>query len=418
MLKKLTIKNFKAIEDMTIEFTPLTVLIGGNACGKSTVLQALDFLRSTASRDIPEYLDSRKWTFEELKSKLNNGEDKPIEFVASFEFARTTVDWYFYVDYVDEKWLVRELFCINGKGIISYRTVPTIFDGMAIPGIPEPFINITLSSSTLKIIDDYIEQMDIGKDAIYELQKYLKQSSSLDALSPEMIRVFSAEQKTTRIGYKGENLKSFIHNLDDASKNELNQIVSETAGFDMKITTISTSEGIKMELEIHHGKETIKIDSAHISDGLLRIIVFASIKMERLVLRHGKSDGGIQIKCDGKYSVKGWTACECGFILIDEIENGINPYITEKIIAILRDITQKQGRQVIVTTHSPVILNDISPEEIVFLWKDKNGSVHSRKFFDTEEMREALDFLNPGEIWENYGKDTILTKLGISPEDR
>jgi predicted ATP-dependent endonuclease of OLD family len=39
MLKTLTIRNFKAIVDMTIEFTPLTVLIGGNACGKSTVLQ-------------------------------------------------------------------------------------------------------------------------------------------------------------------------------------------------------------------------------------------------------------------------------------------------------------------------------------------------------------------------------------------
>ena len=53
MLKKLTIRNFKAIHDMTIAFSPLTVLIGENAAGKSTVLQAIDFLRSAASRDIP-----------------------------------------------------------------------------------------------------------------------------------------------------------------------------------------------------------------------------------------------------------------------------------------------------------------------------------------------------------------------------
>jgi len=64
------------------------------------------------------------------------------------------------------------------------------------------------------------------------------------------------------------------------------------------------------------------------------------------------------------------------------------------------------------------MLNDFRPEEIVFLWKDKNGVVHAREFFDTEEMREALSFLNPGEIWENYGKDTILTKLGVNQEDR
>jgi predicted ATPase len=418
MLKKLTIKNFKAIQEMTVEFDHLTVLIGGNSCGKTTVLQALDFLRSATVRDIPDYLEMRKWTIAELKSKLNDGENKPIEFISSFVFAKNVVDWYFLVDFVDDKWSVRELFCVNGTGIISYRTIPNMFDGMAIPGIPQPFINITLSSSTLKVIDDYLEQMDFGKNEIYELQKYLKQSSFLDVLSPETIRGFSVDQRITRIGYKGGDLKSFIHSLDDTSKNELNKIISKIIGFKITVMTFSTGEGITMKLEIHHEKETIKIDARHISDGLLRIIVFAAIKMERLVLRHGKSDGGIKIKYDGKYSRKGWAECECGFILIDEIENGVNLYITEKIIALLRDITNIQGRQIIFTTHSPVILNDVKPEEIVFLWKDKNGAVHCKKMFSTEEMREALEFLNPGEIWENYGKEAILNKLVVSPENR
>jgi predicted ATPase len=418
MLKKLTIKNFKSIQEMTVEFDHLTVLIGGNSCGKTTILQALDFLRSAAVRDIPDYLERRKWTIAELKSKLNDGENKPIEFISSFVFLENAVDWYFSVDFSDDKWSVRELFCVNGKGVISYRTMPDMFDGMAIPGIPQPFINITLSSSTLKVIDDYLEQMDLGKNEICELQKYVKQSSFLDVLSPETIRGFSEDYRITRIGDKGENLKSFIHSLDDTSKNELNEIISEIIGFNITVITFSTGEGITMELEIHHEKETIKVDSRHISDGLLRIIVFAAIKMERLVLRRGKSDGGIQIKRDGKYSRKGWTECECGFILIDEIENGVNPYITEKIIDLLRDISNTQGRQIIFTTHSPVILNDIRPEEIVFLWKDKNGAARCKKMFSTEEMQKALEFLNPGEIWENFGNNVILERLRVSGEDK
>jgi predicted ATPase len=416
MLKKLTIKNFKAIQDMTIEFTPLTVLIGGNGCGKSTVLQALDFLRSAATSDIPVYLEMHKWTIAELKSKLKDGENKPIEFISSFVFSKNAVDWYFFVDFSDDKWSVRELFCVNGKGVISYRTMPNIFDGMAIPGIPQPFINVTLSSSTLKVIDDYLEQMDFGKNEIRELQKYLKQSSFLEVISPETIRGFSANQRITRIGYKGENLKSFIHSLDDTSKNKLNKIISEIIGSQITVMTFSAGEGITMELEIHHEKETIKIDSLHISDGLLRIIAFAAIKMERLILRHGKSDGGIQIKADGKHSYKGWTECECGFILIDEIENGVNLYITEKIIALLRDITNIQGRQIIFTTHSPVILNDIRSEEIVFLWKDKNGSIHGKAMFSTEEMQRTLKVLNPGEVWANYEKNEIIQRLNPDNE--
>jgi hypothetical protein len=170
------------------------------------------------------------------------------------------------------------------------------------------------------------------------LQKYLKQSSFLDVISPETIRGSSADRRITRIGHRGGDLKSFIHSLNDANKNELNKIISEIAGFKIAVMTFSAGKGITMELEMHHKNETIKIDSRHISDGLLRIIVFAAIKMERLMLRHGKSDGGIQIKHDGNYSRKGWAECECGFILIDEIENGVNPYITEKIIDLLRDI--------------------------------------------------------------------------------
>jgi AAA15 family ATPase/GTPase len=394
---------------MTIEFTPLTVLIGGNSCGKSTVLQALDFLRSTAVRDIPDYLEKHKWTIAELKSKLNGGEKKPIEFISSFEFSEKRVDWYFLVDFLEEKWSVRELFCVNGKGVISYRTMPNIFDGMAIPGIPQPFINITLSSSTLKVIDDYLEQMNFGKNEIYELQKYLKQSSFLEVLSPETIRGFSEDRLIARIGSKGEDLKSFIHSLDDISKKDLNRIISEIIGLNITVMTFSTGAGIAMELEIHYEKETIKINSQHISDGLLRIIVFSAIKMERLILRHGNSDGGIRIKRDGKYSYKGWTECECGFILIDEIENGVNPYITEKIVDLLRDIGNTQGRQIIFTTHSPVILNDVSPDDIRLLWKGQSGSVHCKKIFAVKELRDSLDFLYPGDALMNTKEEDLLS---------
>ena len=108
MLKKLTIRNFKAIQDLVIEFTPLTVLIGENACGKSSILQALDFLRSTAFRDIPEYLREKGWSFEELKSQLNDGYSKSIEFVSIFEFAGETISWFLQIDKEKSNWLINE----------------------------------------------------------------------------------------------------------------------------------------------------------------------------------------------------------------------------------------------------------------------------------------------------------------------
>ena len=46
MLTKLTIKNFKRFRDETVvNFEPITVLLGGNNSGKSTVLQALSIFQ-------------------------------------------------------------------------------------------------------------------------------------------------------------------------------------------------------------------------------------------------------------------------------------------------------------------------------------------------------------------------------------
>ena len=72
MIKKLTIDNFKAIKHLELEFTPFTVLIGGNSCGKSTVLQALDLLRAYTYRDIDEYLfHELGWSFLDIKTQFN-----------------------------------------------------------------------------------------------------------------------------------------------------------------------------------------------------------------------------------------------------------------------------------------------------------------------------------------------------------
>jgi predicted ATPase len=83
----------------------------------------------------------------------------------------------------------------------------------------------------------------------------------------------------------------------------------------------------------------------------------------------------------------------------------------------LRGIVNNLGRQVIITTHSPLILNDVKPEEIIFLWKDDIGAIHSKKMFANTDMRESLDFLMPGEIWFNYGKDEIISRLSAHTKE-
>jgi predicted ATPase len=151
---------------------------------------------------------------------------------------------------------------------------------------------------------------------------------------------------------------------------------------------------------------------------MLRLLAFAAIIQRSRTTDRIIPVENINIGSLGTVVFKDEELLRNGMILLDEIEDGINPYLTEKLIGLFRTLISETKQQVIFTTHSPVVLNDIKPEEIVFLWRDENGSVHCKNMFSTQEMRQALGFLNPGEIWENFGRETILQKLRISEDGK
>ena len=88
MLKSLRIRNFKCFSEATIEFNQLTVLAGGNATGKSSVVQALLF-HTHAMMHYDEYMDIRNVFALDLgvaKSLISHelsGEDNDIEIDAA-----------------------------------------------------------------------------------------------------------------------------------------------------------------------------------------------------------------------------------------------------------------------------------------------------------------------------------------------
>ncbi|RJS70140.1 DUF2813 domain-containing protein, partial [Methanophagales archaeon] len=57
MITKLSIKNFQGIEKGELELAPLTILLGGNNSGKSTILEAL-FLAPNPFRCVPYVINS------------------------------------------------------------------------------------------------------------------------------------------------------------------------------------------------------------------------------------------------------------------------------------------------------------------------------------------------------------------------
>jgi predicted ATPase len=366
-------------------------------------------LRSSALRDIPEYLREKGWRIEELKSQLNDGQNKPIEFISVYEFIinkqKQSISWHIQIDQEKSNWFIKEkMENLSTKEEIylpGFGKCGGIMAGQsgAYAGNPNAAAHdineINLQASGLK----YFYTND-EKPLLSSLKDYLSESVFFGLLSPDSIRKGNGQTVVDNIGINGSTLAAFIHNFSPEDKELLNKIVSKFADFCLEIKTYDTGK-IELYMDEKFGAASTRIHKEHISDGLLRIMAFVAISLQKKKSNNYENND-----------------IKPGFILLDEIENGINPYLIEEIIHLLHGVMEKSKEQFILTTHSPVILNEFKPEEIVFLWKDKNGAVHNKKMFSTDEMKMLLEALNPGEVWINLEKEDILEKLSSKEEGK
>lgn len=67
MIKKLRLRNFKGIKEGEIELAPLTIILGGNNSGKTTILEAL-FLAPNPFRSVPYVIEGHNTAVEVVHS--------------------------------------------------------------------------------------------------------------------------------------------------------------------------------------------------------------------------------------------------------------------------------------------------------------------------------------------------------------
>ena len=85
-------------------------------------------------------------------------------------------------------------------------------------------------------------------------------------------------------------------------------------------------------------------------------------------------------------------------IAFEEPENCIHPYLLETII----DLARKSGKQVIISTHSPYLLDHVKPEEVILVYKEE-GATKAVRLEKTKEVKKVKEMLEEGltlgEIW-------------------
>lgn len=371
MITQIHIQNFKSLVNFDLELSRFNCLIGLNGAGKSTVLQALDFISAIMRGEVEAWLEQRGWTARDLKSHQRS--ESNIIFSVTMERGWNAYEWYAHFNpsklHCTHEVIMR---CNNSAGdllVVHQGKYAVEYDHSRPPPKPNIPIAFQYQGSLLSQLKPEIlsEELQWVKNTLCGLR-------SFDLLSPPLLHQKSRKGNKSDIGLGGERLSAFIHQLTPEHRASL---LEQMKAYYPQLRDIRTkalrSGWIQLELVEEYLNDedqtvTMTTEAKHINDGLLRLLAILALQFSPLQT-----------------------------LLFDEIENGINSEIIEKIA----DALVKSPKQIIVTTHSLMLLNyledAVAVGSVMLIVKGARGMTWATRFFEIPTVAAKLRGLAPGD---------------------
>ncbi len=373
MLTKLSVRNYKSLEDVTIPLRPLTVFVGPNNAGKSNILDCLLFLQellelgapSVSSRGGFRYLvwggDVKRQIEIELEANIFDSLDREHE--------------------------------------VTYRV--EIAGGPAVYSISKELCSARRDGEERRLLEFPIEQGQVGvwderagQISRWGSSEVGRRLSLSDCKDPVRYPILSAlaqamhnwafynfipsrmaqpgpAKRDLRLQEEGVNISSVLHTFQSEwgeSFAEVEELLKTAVPEVERLLTPLTEEG-QTHLAVEERGFSLRIPSWAMSDGTLRFLgqLAALLSPDPPAL-----------------------AC------FEEPENCIHPGLLQLVVEVLTSAAWKT--QILVTTHSPDLLNFLAPEDLLIVEKE-DGKTQCREAKDVAGVKEALRTLGLGELW-------------------
>lgn len=397
MIKTIEIKNFKAIEKAKIKLTPLTAFIGYNGTGKSSMLEALETYRTI----VTDGLNAGMLPFKGFEHIYYKGKKRG-------------------------KWFE--------KDGIKFKYSPIEFSfALWLNGYTNQRFNAEISTS--------IAQENTGEQNVYFLNESYSGQSKASNLGEvnitqksEEFESRTADSKNFSISYAG-NFSSGQYHPDKSIVSSISLLRDNIEKWQF-LSMNTFLMGMPLSKKRTSGETILNKDGSNIAEYILSVRskspeIFESIietiqhilpyakdiqpqitsELERLVyLQLNEQDFKIPgwLLSTGTLKVLALLAVfrnpePAPLIAIEEIENGLDPRTINLIISEIREFVKDKKSQVIITTHSPYLLDLLHLSQIVFVER-KDGNVIFNRPYDFEQLRTWSKEYTPGEM---YRKDLI-----------
>jgi predicted ATPase len=379
-IEYLKVCNYRAIKELELkDIRPLTVFLGPNGSGKSTIFDVFAFLFECFQFGLRRAWDKRG-RFRELRTR---GVEEPIIIELKYrEKSNSPIITYHLAisednkgPYVAEEWLAWR----RGKTGKPFRFLDfKEGKGQVISG-NEPDEQDTRISEELNG-RDVLAVNTLGQFAKHPRVSALRQFITgwyLSYLTADNTRGTPEAGPQERLSATGDNLPNVIQYLKEQHPQVLENILS------------TLSKRIP-RLE--------RIDAEMMQDGRLLLQV-KDAPFERPILAKFASDGTLKMLA---YLTVLYDPDPPQLIGIEEPENQLHPRLLPELAGECR--AASANSQLMVTTHSPFLIDALKPEEVWVLYRDEKGYTKAKRTSDMQGVKEFIENgATLGNLWmENY----------------
>jgi predicted ATPase len=359
MLSRFEVQHYKSLYDLKVDLEPLTVFIGPNGSGKSNICEALAVLANLLSIILEgrvRPVDCQNAIGEAMQ---RTGNTQSIE----NKFWQGKTDYF--------RWCIVPS---NLEPTVQYKEIWLKWDY-------QKELHLSMGQSRTSGIDTYQILNNLSRMA--DTETWLSQSLKKVVVYDFAPMLLSNGASSSHAGMQRSG-SGIANTLADI-------LLSDRKGFDemesrfvrlvpnIKKIVLARQSNQNFLLELVDKYSDHRIPASDISDGTLRILAFLTA-----IYQNDTPD----------------------IICFEEPENGVHPWLLHKMMELLKIVSTEgvTGKpvQVLITTHSPVLLNYVEPHQVRAVELDSEGKtqVHALPV-DSARFQKAMEAYDGelGELW-------------------
>jgi len=409
-LKQIRVDGYKNLIDCVVNLGDFNILVGPNNSGKSNFLESIQMLywfcfgdekmREMAFRGFP----MRKYGTS--ISHLKKYEEKSLGIGVTFEVEIKSDIWT-----VDYDFTVQIGFRREGRFLKeSLRAKPCLRTGVATNYISRTDENLVVESRTGKkehripkdipaftaiktIYPDFTDLPNELKNFVYDVSAITM--TDIFLFSPDNLRESMWKKETFEFSRKSSfNLLTSI--------DEIHHDKEKYESFRQNVCDILNVEDFKFVV----GEIAVPPKDADKKSATERIL-------RCFLKRQGDDYSHLGEYSDGTLVVVAVLAAFFSMqsigpiICVEEIENCLHPSALKKLLHFLKDHSSE--KPVLITTHSPYVLNCVNPEDVNVAIVDETGATHFEKVRNTKQLRDYLKsgFMSFGDMLPSNFADVL-----------